>query len=97
LPSGPRAADVYASPGWRRLQSRAQVRPTREPQEGRGLVIDARAVAAFAAGDRVFNQKFGYGAVVGVEGDKLDVLFDKAGEKKVVAKFVVPAGSETPF
>jgi DNA helicase-2/ATP-dependent DNA helicase PcrA len=40
----------------------------------------------------VFNQKFGYGRVAGIEGDKLDVLFDKAGEKKVVAKFVVAAG-----
>jgi DNA helicase-2/ATP-dependent DNA helicase PcrA len=89
-------ADVYASPGWRRLQARAQARPqdrfAREPQEARGITIDAQAVSAFTVGDRVFNQKFGYGRVAGIEGDKLDVLFDKAGEKKVVAKFVVAAG-----
>ncbi len=90
-------ADVYASPGWRRLQARAQARPQdrfgREPQEARGITIDAQALSAFTVGDRVFNQKFGYGRVTGIEGDKLDVLFDKAGEKKVVAKFVVAAGA----
>jgi DNA helicase II / ATP-dependent DNA helicase PcrA len=92
-------ADVYASPGWRRMQSRAASRPLREPLEGRGLTIDATAVSSFTTGDRVFNQKFGYGRVTGIEGDKLDVLFDKAGEKKVVARFVVAAGAdgEVPF
>jgi DNA helicase-2/ATP-dependent DNA helicase PcrA len=87
-------ADVYASPGWRRLQARAQVRPMREPAESRGLTIDATASSVFVVGDRVFNQKFGYGRVTGIEGDKLDIAFEKAGEKKVVAKFVVRAGSD---
>jgi DNA helicase-2/ATP-dependent DNA helicase PcrA len=39
-------------------------------------------------GDRVFHQKFGYGDVVFVEGNKLIVQFDKAGEKRVVDSFV---------
>ena len=39
-------------------------------------------------GERVFHQKFGYGAIVGIEGDKLEIEFEKAGLKKVVAKFV---------
>ncbi|TNC73714.1 ATP-dependent helicase [Rubellimicrobium roseum] len=94
-------ADVYASPGWRRLQARAQVRPMREPGESRGLTIDATAESSFTLGDRVFHQKFGYGRIVGAEGDKLDIAFEKAGEKKVVAKFVVPApgggGDDVPF
>ncbi|MBX6322291.1 MAG: hypothetical protein IRY94_10715 [Rhodospirillaceae bacterium] len=47
--------------------------------------------AAYAAGDRVFHQKFGYGSVVAAEGNKLDIEFDKAGPKKVIAGFVVPA------
>ena len=42
----------------------------------------------FGLGDRVFHQKFGYGAVIDIEGDKLSVLFDKAGEKKVVSSYV---------
>ena len=36
---------------------------------------------------------------IGIEGDKLDIVFDKAGEKKVVARFVVPAAEadDVPF
>jgi DNA helicase-2/ATP-dependent DNA helicase PcrA len=43
------------------------------------------------SGTRVFHQKFGYGLVRSVEGDKLEVEFDKAGTKKVIASFVAPA------
>jgi len=47
----------------------------------------------------VFHQKFGYGEVMEIEGDKLVIEFDKAGEKKVVAKFVVGAAAadDVPF
>jgi DNA helicase-2/ATP-dependent DNA helicase PcrA len=63
------------------------------------MVIDLDAVSAFSTGDRVFHRKFGYGEITGIEGDKLDIAFDKAGVKKVVAKFVVAAGSagDVPF
>ena len=93
------AANVYNSPGWRRLQSRAQVRGMSSPGEARNITIDLSAVSAFTVGDRVFHQKFGYGAVTGIEGDKLDIVFDKAGEKKVVARFVVSADAadDVPF
>ena len=47
-------------------------------------------------GERVFHQKFGYGAIQGIEGDKLEINFDKAGVKKVVAKFVTGA-DDIPF
>jgi DNA helicase-2/ATP-dependent DNA helicase PcrA len=46
---------------------------------------------AYQVGARVFHQKFGYGGVIAVDGDKLDIDFDKAGTKKVMAGFVVPA------
>jgi DNA helicase-2/ATP-dependent DNA helicase PcrA len=46
---------------------------------------------AYRVGARVFHQKFGYGGVTAVDGDKLDIAFDKAGTKKVMAGFVVPA------
>ncbi|MFV0361128.1 ATP-dependent helicase [Tropicimonas sp.] len=92
-------ADVYNSPGWKRMQARRDQRGTSQPREGRNVVIDLDAVSAFARGDRVFHQKFGYGAVVAIEGDKLEIAFDKAGTKNVVAKFVVPAASadDVPF
>ncbi|NNK78238.1 MAG: hypothetical protein HKP40_05950, partial [Litoreibacter sp.] len=70
-----------------------------QPRETRNMVIDAQAVAAFTSGERVFHQKFGYGTIEAIEGDKLDIAFDKAGTKKVVAKFIVAADSagDVPF
>ena len=59
-------------------------------------MIDAEAMSAHQIGDRVFHQKFGYGAVTEIEGDKLTVAFEKAGEKKVVASFVTGA-DDIPF
>ncbi len=43
---------------------------------------------AIAVGARVFHQKFGYGTVRSAEDDRLDVTFDKAGEKRVLDRFV---------
>jgi DNA helicase-2/ATP-dependent DNA helicase PcrA len=92
-------ADVYNSPGWRRLQSRSQTRGLAQPAEARGVTIDMTAVSAFTDGDRVFHQKFGYGEVMGIEGDKLVIEFDKAGSKHVVARFIVAAdqADDVPF
>ncbi|AQS89204.1 ATP-dependent helicase [Neoasaia chiangmaiensis] len=39
-------------------------------------------------GTRVFHQKFGYGIVTDVDVDRLQVQFEKAGEKRVMASFV---------
>ncbi len=89
-------ANVYNSPGWRRLQSRAQQRPVSQPTEARNTVIDATAISSYALGERVFHQKFGYGSVIGIEGDKLEIDFEKAGTKKVVARFIC-AADDVPF
>ncbi|SMF80022.1 DNA helicase-2 / ATP-dependent DNA helicase PcrA [Azospirillum oryzae] len=51
----------------------------------------ARPDAPFAKGARVFHQKFGYGTVVAVSEDKLEIDFDHSGSKKVMDSFVVPA------
>jgi DNA helicase-2/ATP-dependent DNA helicase PcrA len=93
-----RAADanVYNSPGWKRMQARAGQRPVSQPREARNQVIDLDAVSRYTVGDRVFHQKFGYGAITAIEGDKLDVNFEKAGPKKVVAKFVM-SSEDIPF
>ncbi len=92
-------ADVYNSPGWRRMQERQAHYPVSRPREAAGLTIDLTADSAYSAGDRVFHVKFGYGRVTGIEGDKLDIRFDKAGEKKIIARFVMPAdpGDDVPF
>ncbi|MEP2717881.1 UvrD-helicase domain-containing protein [Pseudophaeobacter sp.] len=87
-------ADGYNSPGWKRMQARAGQRGTAQPKEARHQVIDLTATSSFTLGERVFHQKFGYGAITGIEGDKLEVSFEKAGVKKVVSRFISSASSE---
>ena len=52
------------------------------------VVASDTASSAFSAGERVFHQKFGYGRIVSVEGNKLLVDFEKAGSKRVMDGFV---------
>jgi DNA helicase-2/ATP-dependent DNA helicase PcrA len=77
-------------PGWQRA-SRGNFNP--EPQR----VIEARASAVslgnqsradLALGQRVFHGKFGYGTIEAIEGNKLEIEFEKAGRKKVLDSFV---------
>lgn len=42
-------------------------------------------------GERVFHQKFGYGTIREIDGGKLEIAFEKAGTKKVMASFVEDA------
>ena len=60
-------------------------------------VIEARAPAAsyaakpradLSVGLRVFHQKFGYGTVAEIEGNKLEIDFEAAGRKRVMDSFV---------
>jgi DNA helicase-2/ATP-dependent DNA helicase PcrA len=67
--------------------------PARKPNipltiEGELVAKSTGAASSFAAGDRVFHQKFGNGNVTAVDGNKLTIRFDKAGEKRVVDSFV---------
>jgi DNA helicase-2/ATP-dependent DNA helicase PcrA len=85
------AADGYDSPGWKRLQSNSRRSMLGQPKDSKNLTIDATASSVFVIGNRVFHQKFGYGHIQDIEGDKLQIKFDKAGDKKVVSKFIVLA------
>ena len=49
------------------------------------------AEGSLAVGARIFHQKFGYGRIRSVDGSKLSIAFEKAGEKKVIDRFVEPA------
>lgn len=51
-------------------------------------VVSRTAASDFNQGARVFHDKFGNGTVVAVDGDKLEIAFDKAGTKKVLDSFV---------
>ena len=56
--------------------------------EGELVAKSTGTTSEFSLDDRVFHQKFGYGRVVKIDGNKLTIAFDKAGEKKVVDSFV---------
>ena len=90
---------TYDSPGWRRAQaaraSTAQMRERRTSWRAPTINAKAKVVATgdpvsarFETGERIFHQKFGYGRIVSVEGNKLLVDFEKAGSKRVMDGFV---------
>ncbi len=56
--------------------------------EGELVARSTGTASDLAIGDRVFHQKFGNGNVTAIDGNKLVVQFDKAGEKRVVDSFV---------
>ena len=55
---------------------------------GEGYVVDRSQPSLFSIDERVFHQKFGMGTVTAVDGDKVDINFDHAGTKKVIARFL---------
>lgn len=83
----------YESPGWKRAQAAGGFSAKPPVLEGKATLVAKSGVAdaRFGAGDRVFHDKFGYGRVLGVEGNKLTVAFEHAGEKKVIDSFVKAA------
>ncbi len=87
-------ASTYESPGWKRAQANraasggVRARPPLIEGHAHTIQTSDPQSSIYARGDRVFHQKFGYGRVAAVEGNKLSVDFDKAGEKKVIDTFV---------
>ncbi|MEJ7935092.1 UvrD-helicase domain-containing protein [Sphingobium sp. AN558] len=78
-------------PGWQRAQQSGQF--NREPVR----IVEARASAVslgnkgrddMSVGLRIFHQKFGYGLVAQIEGNKLEIDFETAGRKRVMDSFV---------
>lgn len=94
--SGSTTGSSYNSPGWKRAQNNMA---QGHSSYARPALLDAKAVhstqsdmaSQFKSGERVFHQKFGYGRIRSVDGNKLTVAFDKAGEKKVIDQFVTRA------
>ena len=90
------ASGFYETPGWQRAQrNRPPGSTPSSPRAREPITIDGTLVAAstvegagLKVGMRVFHQKFGYGRIAHVDGNKLTVDFDKAGQKKVVDSFV---------
>jgi len=83
----------YTTPGWQRAKeqwSRDDRPKSRGPVtlEGELVASSTGHASSYVLGERVFHQKFGYGQVAEVEGNKLTIDFDKAGRKRVVDSFV---------
>ena len=82
----------YTSPGWRRAKENAEaasrVRPPAYETHGELVATSDPSAASYNTGERVFHQKFGYGEVLSIDGNKLTVDFDKAGRKKVIDSFL---------
>ena len=83
--------NTYATPGWQRAQERwskgTAARSAPHFIEGEMTARETEG-AGFAKGERVFHLKFGYGKITGVDGNKLTIDFDKAGEKRVLDSFI---------
>jgi len=73
------------STGWQERKARFN---DREGLSWQGAGKKASSQPSLQRGDRVVHDKFGYGDVVITDGDKLEVMFDTVGRKKVVASFV---------
>ena len=81
-------------PGWQRASA--------QPFDSapRRIAETTRSAASFAAkprgdialGARVFHEKFGYGTVTAQEGNKLEIEFETAGQKRVIDSFVKLSG-----
>ena len=81
--------DDASSPSpWRAREETSTPRRLPLTIEGELVAKSTGTVSAFTLGDRVFHQKFGNGNVTAIDGNKLTIQFDRAGEKRVVDSFV---------
>ena len=58
--------------------------------QGHRIKLAARnfGIDDLSVGQRVFHGKFGYGTIEAIEGNKLEIEFEKAGRKRVLDSFV---------
>ncbi|MCU6452906.1 UvrD-helicase domain-containing protein [Sphingomonas sp. A2-49] len=79
-------------PGWQRAAGSGSgftTAPTRLVESRSSAVsIGNKGRSDLSVGQRVFHQKFGYGAIAEIEGNKLEIDFEAAGRKRVMDTFV---------
>jgi DNA helicase-2/ATP-dependent DNA helicase PcrA len=81
-------------PGWQRAVS-GGIPKTRGPlieARAQSVTVGAKARSDVSVGGRVFHSKFGYGRVTAIDGNKLEIEFEKAGSKRVLDSFVDVVG-----
>jgi DNA helicase II / ATP-dependent DNA helicase PcrA len=78
-------------PGWQRAATSGgfNPKPQRVAENTRSAVsLGNKGRSDLSAGMRVFHEKFGYGAIAEIEGNKLEIDFEQAGRKRVMDSFV---------
>jgi DNA helicase II / ATP-dependent DNA helicase PcrA len=78
-------------PGWQRAATSGGFNtvPSRVAEADKPAVgFGAKGRSDIAIGMRVFHEKFGYGLVEDIEGNKLEIEFEQAGRKRVMDSFV---------
>jgi DNA helicase-2/ATP-dependent DNA helicase PcrA len=78
-------------PGWQRAATSGGFNPvpSRVQEASKPAVgLGAQGRTDLAIGMRVFHQKFGYGLIEDIEGNKLEIEFEQAGRKRVMDSFV---------
>lgn len=78
-------------PGWQRAATSGgfNPRPQRITENTRSAVsLGNKGRSDLDVGMRVFHEKFGYGAIAEIEGNKLEIDFEVAGRKRVMDSFV---------
>jgi DNA helicase II / ATP-dependent DNA helicase PcrA len=78
-------------PGWQRAATAGgfNAAPQRVSESTRSAASFAQPGRKdLAVGMRVFHEKFGYGEIMEIEGNKLEIEFDTAGSKRVMDSFV---------
>jgi ATP-dependent DNA helicase UvrD/PcrA len=83
----------YETPGWKRAQAQRGARTSPGPKTIDGQLVarstdSGGAPSRFSVGQTVLHLKFGDGKVLAVEGNKLTIMFETVGRKKVLESFV---------
>jgi DNA helicase-2/ATP-dependent DNA helicase PcrA len=84
------ARTMTRGPAWQRAVAGSST-ITRAPapsEKGPAASVGAKARADLAIGMRVFHEKFGYGEIMDIDGNKLEVEFEQAGSKRVLDSFI---------
>ncbi|WP_350334943.1 ATP-dependent helicase [Coralliovum pocilloporae] len=88
-------SSAYDTPGWQRAQ-RSGRSSSASGHRSSAPMIEGELIAKsviggsslYEKGERVFHQKFGYGTIRSIDGNKLTIEFEKAGQKRVLDSFV---------
>ncbi len=77
---------AYNSPGWARMRTqKGTPMPISQTKLGTSTSKDHN----LEIGERVFHQKFGYGCIKDIDGDTIDVAFEKAEDRKVKFNYLL--------